>query len=102
MGYFSNGTEGMMYEDRYCDKCVNAPDCWILLQHLMRNYEECNKPDSILHVLIPRSKDGLGNEQCVMFKRGNQREEPKLTAQEKRRLELEREYLALRGTATTG
>lgn len=35
--------------------------------HLMHNYQECNKPESFLHVLIPRSKDKLGNEQCAMF-----------------------------------
>ena len=26
-----------------------------------------NDDSSILHLLIPRSKDGLGNEQCTMF-----------------------------------
>jgi len=71
MGYFPNGTAGEMYEAEYCDRCVHQkPDdggCAVFLAHLLHNYEECNKPDSILHLLIPLSKDGLGNEQCEMF-----------------------------------
>ncbi|MGI9485425.1 MAG: hypothetical protein ACR2RF_05995 [Geminicoccaceae bacterium] len=73
MGYFSNGTEGMAYEARYCDRCIhqNGPDgnggCQVWLLHMLHNYEECNKEDSFLHILIPLTKDGLGNEQCTMF-----------------------------------
>ena len=71
MGYFSNGTEGMMYEERYCDRCIHqgpidGPGCAVMLAHNLFNYKECNKKDSILHLLIPRSKDGW-NEQCSMF-----------------------------------
>jgi hypothetical protein len=76
MGYFSNGTEGMDYEDRYCSKCVHhKPDeggCAVWLAHMLKNYEECNKDDSILHILIPRTKDGLGNQLCTMFHAANQ------------------------------
>ncbi len=69
MAFFSNGSEGMAYEARYCDKCVNNQDgCFILDLHMRRNYQDCNNPNSILHVLIPRSADGLDNAQCVMFK----------------------------------
>ncbi len=73
MGYFSNGTEGMIYEDRYCSRCIHqdghdgAGGCAVWLAQIMANYEECNNPDSVLHILIPRSKDGLENEQCRMF-----------------------------------
>ena len=70
MGYFSNGTEGLDYEARYCDRCVHQkPDkfCPVWEAHLCANYEECDKPDSILHILIPRTADGLENEQCRMF-----------------------------------
>ena len=73
MAYFSNGSEGADYAARYCDHCVNqsGPDgaCFILSLHYLRNYEDCDKKDSILHVLIPRSKDGITNEQCIMFTR---------------------------------
>lgn len=73
MGYFSNGTEGMDYEDRYCSRCVHGDDpekdhwCPVWSLHKDRNYAEANKKDSFLHELIPLSKDGLGNEQCLMF-----------------------------------
>lgn len=74
MGYFSNGTEGMDYELRYCDRCVhqNGLDgksgCAIWMLHLLYNYQECNNENSMLHDLIPRST--VGNEQCVMFYEG--------------------------------
>jgi len=69
MGYFSNGTEGMDYQERYCSRCVHDAnrDCPVWAAHLLHNYDECNNKGSILHMLIPRSKDGLGNEQCKMF-----------------------------------
>lgn len=70
MGYFSNGTEGEMYELQYCIKCIHNMDpdkgCPILFLHMMHNYDECDKEDSFLHVLIPRGKDH-GNERCSMF-----------------------------------
>ena len=70
MGYFSNGTQGEMYQAKWCDKCLhqNAEkyvSCPIWDLHLLNNYEECNKADSYLHHLIPR--DGIDNEQCRMF-----------------------------------
>ena len=71
MGYFSNGTEGEMYEAEYCDRCVHQKvddgGCAVMMLHLIHNYDECNKPNSFLHVLIPREKDGVRNEQCKMF-----------------------------------
>jgi hypothetical protein len=70
MGYFSNGTEGMDYELEYCERCVHEkPDdggCAVWLAHLLHNSDECNNPQSILHLLIPRLKGG-GNGQCAMF-----------------------------------
>lgn len=75
MGYFSNGTEGMMYEERYCSRCVHfgpeeGPGCPIWFAHLLYAYEECNSNSNahaMLDMLIPRTSDGLDNEQCVMF-----------------------------------
>ena len=71
MGYFSNGTEGESYYGQYCSRCIhekpNDGGCTVWLLHLLHNYEECNKPDSFLHVLIPRSGDRLSNKQCSMF-----------------------------------
>jgi len=67
MGYFSNGTEGEVYGEQYCSRCVHGQKCPVMLLHLLHNYDECNNEESMLHVLIPRSKDGVGNEQCAMF-----------------------------------
>jgi len=70
VGYFSNGTEGTSYQEAYCSECIHNQQeagCPIWLLHMLHNYEECNKKESFLHILIPRSKDGLGNEVCSMF-----------------------------------
>ena len=71
MGYFSNGTEGMLYEDDFCSRCVHQkPDdggCAVWLAHMLYNYRDCNDENSILHLLIPRSKDKLSNEKCTMW-----------------------------------
>lgn len=65
MGYFSNGAEGMDYQDRYCLKCQHDGNCAVWDAHMLLNYEECNKKDSILHMLIP--KEGIWNGKCKMF-----------------------------------
>lgn len=67
MGYFSNGTEGMDYYEEYCSKCLHDKDesCPVWNAHLLCNYDECNKPESILHMLIPR--EGIRNLRCTMF-----------------------------------
>lgn len=71
MGYFSNGTEGMDYQARYCERCAHDVnnDCPILMLHLLWNYEACKdkEKDMALNSFIPRSKNGAGNEQCKMF-----------------------------------
>ena len=75
MGYFSNGSEGMDYERKWCDRCIHhlSDDdggCPVIISHLLWNYDECNKPDSVLHKMIPRSADGLSNEKCYFFLEG--------------------------------
>lgn len=76
MGYFANGTEGMSYEEKYCSRCVhfqrddNDPSCPVWLAHLLYAYDECNNDGNaarMLGMLIPRSKDGIGNAQCAMY-----------------------------------
>lgn len=71
MGYFSNGTEGMMYEEKYCSKCIHGGNCAVWDAHMLRNYDECNNDKSILHLLIPR--DGIHNERCLMYVHGKPR-----------------------------
>ena len=67
MGYFSNGTEGLDYQEQFCNRCVHdvKQDCPVWLAHMLHNYDECNNEDSILHLLIPRK--GITNGQCLMF-----------------------------------
>ena len=68
MGYFSNGTEGELYQEAYCDRCIHRHGgCAVWLAHMLRNYQDCNDDESVLHVLIPRSTDHLDNEECRMF-----------------------------------
>lgn len=69
MGYFSNGTEGELYQEKYCNRCMHDKNknCPIWLAHLLYNYELCNSKNNPLNILIPLSKDGLTNEQCTMF-----------------------------------
>jgi hypothetical protein len=70
MGYFSNGTEGEDYQQKWCSRCLHENvekyiGCPVWNLHLLHNYDECNKPDSYLHRLIPR--DGTENKRCSMF-----------------------------------
>ena len=71
MGYFSNGTEGMFYEEEYCVKCLHYGDerkgCPVWGAHLLYNYERGTDAASILDILIPRFKDKCGNDKCSMF-----------------------------------
>ena len=75
MAYFSNGTEGDMYREHFCDRCVHqpaadGPDCPIWDAHLAWNGDQHKNiaVKDILSALIPRSEDGLRNERCRFFK----------------------------------
>jgi len=71
MAYFSSGTEGMEYEEKYCIgmNCVHYGDdgsgCAVLRLHARYNYYENGNPDSFLDELIPR--EGTGNGKCTML-----------------------------------
>jgi hypothetical protein len=71
MGYFSNGTEGEIYEARYCRRCIHGQDekkgCAVWDAHLAKNYDEANNDNSILHMLIPLKEGGVYNDECRMF-----------------------------------
>ena len=72
MGYFSNGTEGMQYEAKYCDQCVHnhaEHGCPVWMMQMEHNYSECNNKDSLLHKMIPRLESGFSGE-CVYFVTG--------------------------------
>ncbi len=88
MGYFSNGTEGQMFEEKWCANCRHSdisggreigvdPPCPVWMAHSLYAYDLCNKNEDpgkvILDMLIPRkmitASDGIGlpvNE-CAMF-----------------------------------
>ncbi len=70
MGYFSNGTEGEIYQERWCDRCAHdaafrasgEDSCPVWDAHLAYNGEE--GPSKVLDMLIPR-----GNERCLLFRK---------------------------------
>ena len=69
MGYFSNGTQGICYEEKYCCDCVHYDACRVWLLHLDYNYgqfkEENKEIKKILDMFIPQI--GLGNGKCTMY-----------------------------------
>ena len=76
MGYFSNGTEGLIFTDYYCSRCVNwrdlndgrGPGCPVWDAHIIYAYEECDSgsnAESILSLLIEQT--GPGTNECKMF-----------------------------------
>jgi hypothetical protein len=72
MAYFSNGTEGEMYEAKWCARCVHYGlecGCPVWGVHFFCNSEQFKNESvrMILDSLIPRTKDGVFNEQCAMF-----------------------------------
>ena len=79
MGYFSNGTEGMAFEEAWCSRCVHSdisgdreigvdPACPVWFAHQLFAYDLCNEEEHagkvILDMLIPQRD--LANE-CAMF-----------------------------------
>lgn len=79
MAYFSNGTEGMDYESRYCDNCRHMYGengdpyaCSVLELHYEFNYAQCGKGKTakaiakVLNTLIPRDDRGFAK-QCTLF-----------------------------------
>lgn len=82
MAYFSNGTEGLMYQEEYCFKCKNFRDlkddrgygCPIWDLHLLWGYKLCNSRSigkKMLDILIPEEK-GFMPKKCSMFLKGKE------------------------------
>lgn len=75
MGYFPNGTSGMIFEEEWCAHCVHEDDesgCPVMLAHIVYGYDERqNKPlVDVLDMLIPESKEGEpynSAKECKMF-----------------------------------
>lgn len=80
MAKFSNGTEGMMYNEQFCEQCINweidpetdTPGCPIWDVHLLFDYEDNSLHNSLLDFLIPQSEFNIKQElcfsECKMFK----------------------------------
>ena len=73
MGYFSNSTEGDIYEYNVCRHCRHntgpgEPPCAVWFLHIMHNYDQQSNPNlqHALSTLIPRDDKGR-NQQCAMF-----------------------------------
>ena len=77
MAYFSNGTEGYIYEQVWCSRCHFQPrdelkECPIMYLHAVYNYDQCGKDErakdlkSCLSNLIPRGENGFADK-CNFF-----------------------------------
>ena len=69
MGYFSNGTEGNIYESEYCEKCVHYDHkqgedkpCPIWMHHLLHNGTNNEYVQEILNSFI--TVEGIENKKC--------------------------------------
>ena len=77
MGYFSNGSEGFDYQERYCIRCLNWRDngtgsegCPIMDLHAMWNYEAIGKnADKTKAMALSHfiAREGIENKECTMF-----------------------------------
>ena len=78
MAYFSNGTEGEMYQATYCDRCRNwregrggfGEGCPVWDVHILFSYDECNSDSNakkMLDHLIPMMEGGIYADECTMF-----------------------------------
>jgi len=81
MGHFSNGTEGLLFEEQFCQHCIHSdfregknigdadnPPCPVWFAHECYCYEECNSKSNakaILDMLITPGTDG--DNECRMF-----------------------------------
>ena len=71
MGHFSNGTEGMDYQEKYCFSCINyrdkedgrGPGCAVWDAHLL--YVGQKEFQEILDLFIPQKE--IFNDECEMF-----------------------------------
>lgn len=72
MGFFSSGNASENYQAAYCFRCAHWNEeateiigCPVWDAHIVGGQSEMRKPDSLLHLLIPR--EGGRNLECTMF-----------------------------------
>ena len=72
MAYFSNGTEGDMFREKWCDRCIHDEnnDCPVWNAHLAFDYQQLKEGKEelrqVLDMLIPM-KDKIWPDKCKMF-----------------------------------
>lgn len=68
MARFANSTEGEIFQETYCSRCVHDKnsDCPVWLAHLLHNYDTDPQVRSILDNLIPMADDVRVGE-CALF-----------------------------------
>ena len=69
MGYFSNGTEGMIFEEQFCARCVHNKEddiCPVLDLHMNWNYEQFKDNDVSKTKKMALDTFIVGND-CKMF-----------------------------------
>ena len=83
MGYFSNGTEGNIFIEEFCSRCVHWTDegadygCPVWDAHLCYAYGAEGDAEKILNMLIRRvevvGSDGISipTNECLMFLEAN-------------------------------
>lgn len=70
MGYFPNSTDAEGYITKYCERCINSPDCPVFELQELWNYDVVGENKDLikeegLELFIPRK--GVVNERCTMF-----------------------------------
>jgi hypothetical protein len=106
MGYFPNMTSWEIWASDNCFKCAHwpkdddAPPCPVEMAHNLYGYDLCNEADHpgkvMLDMLIPPTKDGLGCQQCAMF-----RDRDGLSAKHLRDWDKYKEIMATRDIRST-
>lgn len=91
MTYFANGTDGEIFQAKYCRRCVNWTEdeigehCPIMDLHELWNYEAAGKDgDETKRMALDFFilGDGINTERtCVMFQEGKTTQEPRTTAE---------------------
>ncbi len=71
MAYFSNATEGLDYEEKWCSSCVHYEGCTIMRVHLSWNWYQFYEAESesindVLETLIPTGDD-RSPAKCSMY-----------------------------------
>ncbi len=80
MAYFPNGSSGMEYQGRWCDRCMNQREdgigygCRVWDLHMIGDYDQCkDTPEgklwkTVLEHFIPTKKpELLYADKCLMF-----------------------------------